>query len=192
MKWPHRSNDRYLVVGLTQSGKTNLTRALFDEFAGVQGLTRLVIDPKNDDQLEAWFGPPAGPPPWDRGGLIRYVPEGVTPKENEAEIDRILIWAYHARNVLIWLDELPPPDHLPDAPPGIHRRAVAPVRLRHVAGDRAGGLSLAPGHPANLPLLLPGHQGAAWRQLLTLWPAGAADPLQAYTCEVMQSAEGVH
>jgi hypothetical protein len=101
--WPHRSNDRYLVVGLTQSGKTNLAHFLAREFLADPDITLLVVDPKDDDQLETWFGPDAGPPPWTRRQVIRYVPGF----DDESGVDAALRWAFEARNVLVWLDELP-------------------------------------------------------------------------------------
>lgn len=104
MDWGRiRNDDRVVLVGTTGSGKTTLLRYLIRTRPYV-----LLYDPKGDEAWEdgEWLTvrstdrlPRKSFPP-----RVRYYPHPELLREKE-EIDRFFWYAYHARNLVVVVDE---------------------------------------------------------------------------------------
>lgn len=113
---PVRHNDRVLIIGKNQSGKTILARHLATQFTG----SRLTfIDPK-EGELSLGVDPAREPEELDlEAPVSHYVPSTLEDAEYEELFDR-LWWSRGPR--VIWLDEAFGPT----------RAGWAPKGLRHI------------------------------------------------------------
>jgi hypothetical protein len=95
---PVNFNDRILVTGKTQSGKTTFVRYLFDQ---MHGCRRVAIDPKG--RLRFPVAPTRRPRDIDpKAELVHYIPSALTRAEYNELYERVFALG---GPMVVWLDE---------------------------------------------------------------------------------------
>lgn len=105
--WPStpiriRSDDRVAIVGYAGSGKSTLAKEILQSLQPATDMI-LWIDPKNENLIGVRASTAEQimkrPQP-----LMRYVP-ATGHKAKNAELNKLLRWAYRRGNIFIWIDE---------------------------------------------------------------------------------------